>query len=638
MSAILKRIDNRFRTIKEEISDTSWKDPNNPDYDRQIAENALYHTIGPLTDSPKWAKQWTSPGTPVPGFIPGGQAPKWTQEEVVFAYAGDPELLFASSGNPRSPRYGNRGGSPLYRMARKVSRTYARENNRAFFEDMYSNGFVALLRLMQPGQDMSMSAFISYVGPTVLGAMTNGIGGETRTAAAAGYTASIGGKDSKIAVRGLKSLLDEVNPREIRNAADVVRGKFQTTQSHEKTPDNPFGYFSAPYYQVLHKYADALESQDEEAIGIARRDIESLIDKIDDYGTMIGGASTGAGQAISTADRKTSIGISSMDAPAGSDETGSIAGNIEGSTTEEGFVDAETVNYILDIGLNHDLGKTLASSEKYTAMAVELGSKNGKIGGKFSAVEYRYILRTLGPYARSYPGKGVLRTNTKVPRDGLGWWQPGEDPEIESLPGDADGGSDGLWHSIWSRTGYEAMGPTAIAEEMTQEVEEFNRYGIPTARKISNKVKAGKADKAEAVSKMSVAQALRSATVKLKIIADIYASSLGIKESVVKGNALLEEVNTLDTIDRQIISEMAREIVRRINRSIVFEKAPPGWKGSVKAMKKYKDIDNPFALAWSMHKKGNKPHYKNDDSGKKKIQHKEEVTENVTMKPVDTIY
>jgi hypothetical protein len=32
--------------------------------------------------------------------------------------------------------------------------------------------------------------------------------------------------------------------------------------------------------------------------------------------------------------------------------------------------------------------------------------------------------------------------------------------------------------------------------------------------------------------------------------------------------------------------------------------------GTVKAMKKHKDIDNPFALAWSMKKKGNKPHYK----------------------------
>ena len=41
------------------------------------------------------------------------------------------------------------------------------------------------------------------------------------------------------------------------------------------------------------------------------------------------------------------------------------------------------------------------------------------------------------------------------------------------------------------------------------------------------------------------------------------------------------------------------------------ESAPPGWKGTVKAMKKHKDIDNPFALAWSMKNKGYKSHKPN---------------------------
>ncbi|RDJ35627.1 MAG: hypothetical protein DWQ19_12480 [Crenarchaeota archaeon] len=65
------------------------------------------------------------------------------------------------------------------------------------------------------------------------------------------------------------------------------------------------------------------------------------------------------------------------------------------------------------------------------------------------------------------------------------------------------------------------------------------------------------------------------------------------------------------------------------------EKAPPGWKGSVKAMKKHPELSrgktkdgkekNPFALAWYMHKKGDKPHYKNSDSSnpKKKKKYKE---------------
>lgn len=38
------------------------------------------------------------------------------------------------------------------------------------------------------------------------------------------------------------------------------------------------------------------------------------------------------------------------------------------------------------------------------------------------------------------------------------------------------------------------------------------------------------------------------------------------------------------------------------------EKSPPGWEGSVEAMKRHREIDNPFALAWWMKKKGYKSH------------------------------
>ena len=57
------------------------------------------------------------------------------------------------------------------------------------------------------------------------------------------------------------------------------------------------------------------------------------------------------------------------------------------------------------------------------------------------------------------------------------------------------------------------------------------------------------------------------------------------------------------------------------------EVSPPGWKGTVKAMKKHKEIDNPWALAWHMKNKGNKPHYK-DQEGKpeKKAKYKNEQT------------
>jgi hypothetical protein len=50
------------------------------------------------------------------------------------------------------------------------------------------------------------------------------------------------------------------------------------------------------------------------------------------------------------------------------------------------------------------------------------------------------------------------------------------------------------------------------------------------------------------------------------------------------------------------------------------EKSPPGWSGTVKAMKKHKEIDNPFALAWHMKNKGDEAHYKPEpkDSSKSK--------------------
>lgn len=39
-------------------------------------------------------------------------------------------------------------------------------------------------------------------------------------------------------------------------------------------------------------------------------------------------------------------------------------------------------------------------------------------------------------------------------------------------------------------------------------------------------------------------------------------------------------------------------------------KAPPGWKKTVEKMKEHEEIDNPFALAWHMKNKGDKPHKK----------------------------
>jgi len=47
-----------------------------------------------------------------------------------------------------------------------------------------------------------------------------------------------------------------------------------------------------------------------------------------------------------------------------------------------------------------------------------------------------------------------------------------------------------------------------------------------------------------------------------------------------------------------------------VKETSVLEKAPEGWEGTVKAMKKHKDIDNPYALANYMKNKGYKSHKK----------------------------
>jgi hypothetical protein len=56
------------------------------------------------------------------------------------------------------------------------------------------------------------------------------------------------------------------------------------------------------------------------------------------------------------------------------------------------------------------------------------------------------------------------------------------------------------------------------------------------------------------------------------------------------------------------IEQLEHESVEEIVNDLLGEKSPPGFEGTVKAMKKYKDIDNPWALAWWMKKKGYKSH------------------------------
>lgn len=60
-------------------------------------------------------------------------------------------------------------------------------------------------------------------------------------------------------------------------------------------------------------------------------------------------------------------------------------------------------------------------------------------------------------------------------------------------------------------------------------------------------------------------------------------------------------------------SEILRRHIDIVNESQqlpISEVAPKGWEGTVKAMKKHPDVDNPWALAHYMKKKGYKSHKK----------------------------
>jgi hypothetical protein len=81
------------------------------------------------------------------------------------------------------------------------------------------------------------------------------------------------------------------------------------------------------------------------------------------------------------------------------------------------------------------------------------------------------------------------------------------------------------------------------------------------------------------------------------------------------GMVLVKELNMtpkqaryLISYDEDFVSDTLGEL-RSMEQS-VSEVSPPGWEKTVKAMKKHDEIDNPFALAWSMKNKGYKSHKK----------------------------
>ena len=172
---LLNKIDNRFKLLAEQINDEAWKNPHDPDYDRQQAENALHATLGPMTDGPTWDINWTDPS----GFThkKGTPAPIWTKDEVFIAMAGDPSK---PPGDPRSAQYStvtdtgeNVSAAPLWRWAIAAGKKYGRSNYQDVM-DAYSNGAMAIVTMMRAGADQSRVNVISWMKRNVISAMEKG--------------------------------------------------------------------------------------------------------------------------------------------------------------------------------------------------------------------------------------------------------------------------------------------------------------------------------------------------------------------------------------------------------------------------------------------------------------------------------
>lgn len=571
MPTIAERINSRLMTIRENTEDLSWKDPNNPNYDRQMAEDALFHTIGPLMDNPRWLSRWMGEGTPPPGFTPGGPAPRWTENEVVMAYAGDPRLLHHSGGrdNPRSPSYGDRGGAPLYRMARGIARKYRRDRDPSFIEELYQNGFVELTKLMKPGYDEGRSAFISWVKANVQGAMTHGTSGSGQEAIKARGDVAKGS-----GLVGLQGLLKAKSPEDARKVAGQVKGKFATGRHFDKHDDNPFGQHSYQVHTLANQMADAMESGNEEAVAEIKNQISKQIEQIDQSQEMVLGASTGIGQAVSTQDRATSVGVNSMDMPT-SDGTGKMGDSLAGPEREGVYsdIDTESVSMVLQYALMNDIGAEIGNDAEFGKMAVSFGLKpdaksnksiGEQIGGPMSATEYRCILRKLGVGAAEYPGKGQVRSALNIPRDAKGWWKPGEDPEIEAIP------QGGTWRSAWLRRGHPELDNYEIADEFTKEYLEFAQLGI---KGVDARLQAAQSGK-QALSQVSIGKAVTSALIKVKLarqLMELEGAFDSMAESVrAKGLPLMED---FDPIDRRILREAFDFVIRKLTRSVVLEAA-----------------------------------------------------------------
>lgn len=274
-------------------------------------------------------------------------------------------------------------------------------------------------------------------------------------------------------------------------------------------------------------------------------------------------------------------GIQSIDAPIG-DDGFSAAETIAAQPEESALFSTDIINEVLKMGLEgkivqfgndpalYNLNDPNDSKNFEDAVLpmvrdmhqkiVSVGLKNmpspkdvklsvRKISKPFTAMEFRSIIRILGPMASNYPGKGNMRANLDVPRDTEGWWSPGEDPEIELIPE-----TDEKWESIWSRNGYPAMQSLQINKEMTEEAFELIQLDIQSAY-VAKILKGEKLSKDGVINRQSMNEIVLSAYFKMLVILALFNEEL-------RGDDLNESV--LDRTDAQLLFEGAFKIAKML--------------------------------------------------------------------------
>jgi hypothetical protein len=631
---LLNKIDNRFKLLAEQINDGAWKDPYDPDYDRQQAENALHATLGPMTDGPTWDADWTDPS----GFThkKGTPAPIWTKDEVFIAIAGDPSK---PPGDPRSPQYStttdigrNISAAPLWRWATEEAKKYSRFNYQDVM-DAYSNGAMAIVTMMRAGADESRVNVISWMKRNVLSAMEKGPSAVSWKAKSVMGNVSRHKKSRGLV--GLQGVLGETDPDRIREFANQVKGKYRSEKSDDVHNDNPFEQYSSRYYNVTMQYADALESEDDGRIENIKDEIENLVNDVrDDLTAITPGFETGQSEAISDLSRgkqkfefvivpepnadpithteksntqknaeeavkkqfpgaeikcigSTSVAKSIGSLDVASDEGGTMAGQVVGSRNRNRLSKVsvqitapETVTALINFALQNDVSEAIPLDspvrEKIKNYAVSdidddipgfykgLGKKDPESlipRGSLTATELRLILRTFG--VDNFFGKEIPR-DTVDPRGAPGWWEPGEDPEIEPYT-DKDG-DEKMWNSIWRRNGSKSMitehgfNGAAVQDELAQETKEFKELGIATTAVI--RLGAGRDKGRElTVSNVRLSKQQKSGLVKVAGAAQLIKS-----EIMDEGIVTLPILESIDDLDKHALLEACDYVITMYNK------------------------------------------------------------------------